>query len=293
MVNLTNDTKVAELETSNLSISRQVQEKSQQLAAARKEKDFYQKKCKRLQKATHTLLNEQKASAEKEPDGHAAEQEHTLHFRRTGSRGNPYPKELEQHARCVMATGVSAEAAEQIIHLNACFNFGKEKAATLDFPATTWFQRQREALGTESWLYAMIQIAGADMVLQHGCDETKIDGKSTFNQWALISDIKGEPKVVSLEVGGVLIDGTAEGIALHVKKTWARGQQAILILREKLGDLGDELVPLRRGGIELLKLGATMHDTCATANAVPPHTRNVKRREWEVPLWRGGLGSAK
>jgi hypothetical protein len=76
--------------------------------------------------------------------------------------------------------------------------------------------------------------------------------------------------IVTLEAGGVLVDGTAAGVAEHVEKTWERGNEVIrLLLREDLIahhglEVADQLVPLRRGGVKLLKIGSTMTDTCNT-----------------------------
>jgi hypothetical protein len=42
-----------------------------------------------------------------------------------------------------------------------------------------WFKKLREQVGIESWLCALIAIAGADEVLQHGINETMINRTST------------------------------------------------------------------------------------------------------------------
>ena len=115
----------------------------------------------------------------------------------------------------------------------------------------------------------MVEVAGADTVNQFGFDETKMSGQSTFNQW--VSMLRDRIlNVVTLEAGGVLVDGTAAGVAEHVEKTWERGNEVIrLLLREDLIahhglEVADQLVPLRRGGVKLLKIGSTMTDTCNT-----------------------------
>ena len=76
-------------------------------------------------------------------------------------------------------------------------------------------------------------------------------------------------EVVVFEAGGTLVGGTAEEITAHIQTTWDRGQAAIVMLREELGEKADDLVPLGQGGVLLLKLQSVMHDTCNTANAVP------------------------
>ena len=53
-------------------------------------------------------------------------------------------------------------------------------------PNLRWFQGQREALGNEAWLYSMIELSRANECLQHGFDETSIDGTPTLNQWVLL-----------------------------------------------------------------------------------------------------------
>ena len=139
-----------------------------------------------------------------------------------------------------------------------------------------WFRHQREGIGVESWTYAMVALAGAEEVLQHGHDETSIDRQPTFNQWILIKDADGELDVVAVEAGGILVGSKATEIAAHIKKTWERGERAIAILRQYLADshgqdAADEPVPLKSGGCKLLKVRSTMSDTvslfyCFTAS---------------------------
>ena len=68
----------------------------------------------------------------------------------------------------------------------------------------------------------MIQVAMADAVLQHECDGTGIDRQDTFAQWALI-ETDGIVELVTIEVGGVLIGGTAEETKQHIKEAGRRG----------------------------------------------------------------------
>ena len=187
---------------------------------------------------------------------------------RTTERGRPYSPAYEAHSRMIMSLGISAEAAKQSIALNKAFFLGHEAAAKLETPELNWFKKQRESLGLQSWVYSMVEIAGADTVNQFGFDETKISGQSTFNQWVSIMT-NGVLKIVTLEAGGILVDGTAAGVASHVELTWHRGNEVIGLLREDLIahhglEVTNQLVPLRRGGIKLLKIGSTMTDTCNT-----------------------------
>ncbi len=48
------------------------------------------------------------------------------------------------------------------------------------------------------------------------------------------------------------------------------------IVREELGELANELVPLVNGGISLSKLGGVMHDTCNCANAIAKRMRVLR-----------------
>ena len=68
-----------------------------------------------------------------------------------------------------------------------------------------------------------------------------------------------------MEAGGVLIGGTAEETKEHIKRSWGRGGEAVQMVRERLGDDADRLVPLRKGEVRLLKILSTMNDCCETA----------------------------
>jgi hypothetical protein len=113
----------------------------------------------------------------------------------------------------------------------------------------------------------MIEVSRAKDCLQHGFDETSIDGTPTLNQWVLLESPAGEPpRIVTLQCAGLLVGSKATEICEHIEGAWALGQQAIGLLREELGVNADELVPMTNGGVQLHKLRAIMHDTCATAN---------------------------
>ena len=120
-------------------------------------------------------------------------------------------------------------------------------------PSLGWFTKMRESVGLHSWVYAMVAIAGAEAVLQYGYDETQIDKVSTFNQWCLIYDKQKELNLITFEAGGMLVGGTAEKIASHIETSWARGSEAVMVLRDELireGGirLADLVAPLRQGG---------------------------------------------
>jgi hypothetical protein len=97
---------------------------------------------------------------------------------------------FEEHARCLMATGATARAVRDQLLLNATHFLSEGEAAVYasQVPKIDWFNKQREALGSESYLYTFMRIAGCDKIIQWGFDETSIDGHSTLNQWAMIMD---------------------------------------------------------------------------------------------------------
>ncbi len=55
----------------------------------------------------------------------------------------------------------------------------------------------------------MIRVAGAKRILRWWFDETKLDGVSTMNQWVLIQEGAQPPEVVTIQVAGITIGGTA------------------------------------------------------------------------------------
>ena len=150
---------------------------------------------------------------------------------RTKEKGRPYSLDFEAHARNLMATGMSAHCCRESVRLNAKFFLPASSFEAVEVSVVRWFRHQREGIGVESWTYAMVALAGAEEVLQHGHDETSIDRQPTFNQWILIKDADGELDVVTVEAGGILVGSKATEIAAHIKKTWERGERAIAILR--------------------------------------------------------------
>jgi len=138
-------------------------------------------------------------------------------------RGRPYAVEYERLSREVMSSGMSAQACQHAMELCSKYYLGEAAASKLETPHIDWFTRQREGLGVESWMYAMIRIAGADKILQHGCDETGIDE-------------------TIIEAGAVLVDGTAEGCGQHIKTSFERGERAVVKCLERLRELYGEEV---------------------------------------------------
>ncbi len=129
--------------------------------------------------------------------------------------------------------------------------------------------------GMESYLYALTRIAKCERVLQWGFDETSLDGVATMNQWVRIKE-GDDLHIVTLECAGPLVGSTASKVAEHVRLFWQQGHEALSIVREELGELADELVPLVNEGISLSKLGGVMHGTCSCANAIAQRVRVLR-----------------
>jgi hypothetical protein len=188
---------------------------------------------------------------------------------RDGGRGRPIVEGFVQHVRCLMATGSSSRSCREQLLLNAGYFLHEEVRTKFmdEVPKVRWFNKQREGLANEAYLYALTRLAKCEAVEQWGFDETSLDGVPSVNQWCRIRE--GEAYVVvTLECGGLLQGSSAQKIAQHVQRIWERGQEAIGILRRELGEEADTLVPLVNGGINFSKLRGVMHDTCNTANKV-------------------------
>ena len=198
---------------------------------------------------------------------------------RAGGKGNPMTPEFELLSRSCMATGLSATSCLQTLRLAAEFFVGVDEISKWNWPKERWFQLQREAAGNISWLLVMVEVAGAKRILQHGCDETGISGLGTFSQWVLLEDIDGLVKMRVLECAGLLPGSSAEEITSHVKSTWSRGREAVELLRDRLGNRADDLVPVRTGGIRLMRLEAFMGDGCNTAKAVMRQLGEAKNED--------------
>ncbi len=76
---------------------------------------------------------------------------------------------FEEHARCLMATGATARAVREGLLLNATHFLSAGEAAVVyasQVPKLDWFNKQREALGLESYLYTFMRIAGCEKIIQ-------------------------------------------------------------------------------------------------------------------------------
>ena len=216
-------------------------------------------------------------------------------IREERGRGKAVNDKFVRHARTLLSTGGSARSTLEQLHLNAAFFLSEKEYALflVDVPSIRWFQYHREGLGLESYLYTLMRIAKCERVLQWGFDETSLDGIGTLNQWVRIEE-QGAVHVLTLECAGLLTGGTALKVGEHVKVFWQRGQQAMTMLREVMGEEADTYVPLVNGGINLSKLCGVMHDTCNSANAIARRIR-VLRDESGSELygdeeWRRMLG---
>ena len=184
-------------------------------------------------------------------------------------KGRPRSGAFEHQVRSILASGCSARAARgQLLQSAGVFLRPTAYAAYANVvPNLRWFQGQREALGNEAWLYSMVELCRATECLQHGFDETSIDGTLTLNQWVLLhASANKPPRLLTIQCAGLLVGSTAGEIASHIEGAWDVGQRAIALLREELGGEADTLVPMTNGGVQLHKLRGVMHDTCATAN---------------------------
>ena len=72
---------------------------------------------------------------------------------------------------------------------------------------------------------------------------------------------------------------TAQEVAGHIKETWRRGAEAVGMLRNELGNEADRLVPLRKGGVRLLKIKSTMGDTCNKERAIMKLVTEMKEED--------------
>ena len=221
--------------------------------------------CQDLQAA----LEEADAGDEEVDENDLADVGDDLAIRDVG-RGRPVAEQFVQHVRCLMATGSSARSCREQLLLSAMY-FVKDTEVQQAFmdevPALPWFNKQREALANEAYLYSLTRLAKCEAVEQWGFDESGLDGIPSLNQWCRIRE-GDEYVTITLECGGLLPGSSSEQITEHIKKTWHRGQEAITMLRRELADAGDTYVPLVNGGISLSKLRGIMHDTCNAANKV-------------------------
>ena len=198
-------------------------------------------------------------------------------------------QQFEEHVRCLMATGASARAVREGLILHASHFLIESEAAiyTSEIPKLDWFNKQREALGLESYLYTFMRIAGCEKILQWGFDETSIDGHGLLNQWAMVMDeVAGDENecnattVVTLECAAILPGSEAQEVVDHIEEAWGRGKLAIDYLRELLGPvLRDTICPLKNGGVSLHKIYGVMHDTCKCANKVAKLMMELRNRK--------------
>ena len=207
--------------------------------------------------------------------------------------------EFEAFARTIVATGCSGRHGRHTLLLSADYLLPVDEAQMFkkELPSANWFATQREAVGNESFVYACLEIAACDHVLQWGFDETSLDGQATFNQWCLVQR-NDEVRVVILECAGILPSSTAEETITHIQKTWERGREVVQMVRDALGpELQDKLAPQTDGGLRLHKIFGLMHDTCATANLVAElmaKLRDDQGREYHGgDVWDGKDNKAK
>ena len=110
---------------------------------------------------------------------------------REEGRGRPVAEHFLQHVRCLMATGSSVRSCGEQLLLSAMY-FIKGTQAQEKFmeevPTIHWFNKQREALANEAYLYSLTRLAKCEAVEQWGFDESGLDGVPSLNQWCRIRE---------------------------------------------------------------------------------------------------------
>ncbi len=90
-----------------------------------------------------------------------------------------------------MATGSSTRSCREQLLLSAMY-FVKDTEAQEAFldevPVIPWFNKQREALANEAYLYSLTRLAQCEAVEQWGFDESGLDGIPSLNQWCRIRE---------------------------------------------------------------------------------------------------------
>jgi hypothetical protein len=86
---------------------------------------------------------------------------------REGSRGRPVAEHFEQHVRCLMATGSSVRSCREQLLFSAMYFLKDKKAQEVfmdEVPTIPWFNKQREALANEAYLYSLTRLAKCEAV---------------------------------------------------------------------------------------------------------------------------------
>ncbi len=150
---------------------------------------------------------------------HATQDERAVTDMTATGKGRPKSLAFEHQVRTILASGCSARAALAQVLGSARVYLPPATFAAYELlvPNLRWYvslspllQVQPKhhsigvgSLGNEVWLYAMIELARAEQVLQWGFDETSIDGTPTLNQWVLIPNGQLAPKIVTVQCSGV------------------------------------------------------------------------------------------
>ncbi len=152
---------------------------------------------------------------------------------REGTRGHPLVPAFVSHCRNLLATGGSARSVREQIALNCTFFLGNDDAQhfSKDMPEVRWFQFQREGMGLESMVFTFIRLAKAKRVDQWGFDETSLDGVPTLNQWCRVVEDE-EAVTLTIECAGLLPGSTSDKVISHIRTTWERGQEVVVMVRQ-------------------------------------------------------------
>jgi hypothetical protein len=189
----------------------------------------------------------------------------------------PLKDAFVRHSRTLLATGSSTKSVRAQLFVNAAFflsgnNYEGFKAAMPELP---WFQAQRERLGNECMLYTFMSIAMCEEVCRWGFDETSLNGIPTLNQWCRIKE-GSTYRTLTIECAGLLPGSTSSRVAAHVWVLWRRGQEAVAMLREELGEMADVFIPLVAGGVTMANARGVMHDTCNYENLIAKKVRGIR-----------------
>ncbi len=92
---------------------------------------------------------------------------------RTGKIRDGISAEFEAFGRTVVGSGCSGRHARDTLLLAADYLLIEHEATQFkdDLPTTHWFARQREAVGSESFVFACLELAACENIIQWGFDE--------------------------------------------------------------------------------------------------------------------------
>ena len=93
---------------------------------------------------------------------------------RASEKGQPYTQQLEGHGCRLLSTSTSVGQCRSHVLLYSNLMLHGKALEGFGVPSLGWFIKMRESAGLQSWVYAVVVIAGAEAALQYGYDETQI-----------------------------------------------------------------------------------------------------------------------